>query len=1436
MATPAAVLSILLTADSTSAGRALRSYQAQLETANTHIGKVEGATRKMSSSLGTVKKPADDATKSLKGLAKAALEAGGAFVAFDAAKDAIKTTLDLGEATEKLTAITGLDTKTASTWIEAMKVRGVQSKQVSVSFITLSKNIRNAQEGSKTAKKAFDELGISQKELKNDTVQQAIGQVADGLKNLKDPADRAALAQQLFGRGAQALIPVLAQGKKGVDDMLASTQKLGAYLPDNTKQFSDAVDTQRKFGLALDGLKITFTTAVLPLLISAADAVTKFVGQIRSGQGAGGQFATDAKRAFGIVKTAVGDVITAFGGVKTTIEALAGGWAVARILTVGKTLGGTASTIISTLRGGAGAAGAGQGSGALGVVGRFTGVLSKASALSFLAPVGIALGVVIDHWIHTSAEAEGKKFANTFLAPLPDAIKQQFEKPIADAVNRVASIQTRQRTVKTVTSLGTRASGLSPDAAARMIAGSAATDQAIIKAQFFKLGQQAGQATADGLRSVKDVSGPVLLHDFLGRLQQLPAQAKPEAAKAMISFAAELQAQGKLPIAQMQAIMRGLEQQVPGLSAYLAQQGLASDQAFAKALKFNLATKTLTSTLADYRQKFGDWQIATKITGDNIVQNLGTAMEHLHQTVKDSTGRTKTDALAELQKLHDGAVALFKSMESKVATSAGDMKQSIQTGSQQAADTAATNYQKFVTSIQAAMTAGVLATSKGAQLIAQAADATIKAFGGTPIPIPALVHNLGIQALVPSGKTGPSAALHAQGSVVTQPGYFAGEEAPRHPEVILATNPAYRRRNLGLFAQAGHMLGVPGFAGGGIAAPGVTGTGAVSSLVRADLQKIAQAANQKVGRLTPTGGGGFPVAGGGGFAVNRPRLGRPDGSPTAMGIAGVSGPLWLAMLQRQAIRESGGNPNAINLTDSNARAGNPSIGILQTTGTTFNEYALPGHGNIRNPVDNAIAAIRYIIARYGGGNADRGVQVMWARGGGAYKTGGIHGASTALALAGQAPTPLAESAPDIYSSVAQINRILDPTTGTVAALSDRIDFTGQRYDQINSEYATAHPGLDTSTGLVASQTVNGQTIPAAVDTTFVQMRIAQLTQLVQWQARIKTALKNALALIRQAIARIRAEIYKRQQAINAIRAQIETNVHKIDGLQNTLAHTHDKATRKTLNTTIAALEAQNLQLGGAADSVGTGGTLSKWVAQIKSLGGTLDTLNTDQQGIVGPSGIGGTLGTAGINLQNFSDQLAVFSPGSVATALAAAASTDTGAGTTDTTTALLQQIATTAQQQYAVSQAQYAALASTSPFGGHFAQGGVVPGPIGATQSHRRARRRDGQPTRTTSASNSTTIAPSPPSTVSSKPSVRQPQPRCDSDNYQDHDETTHRRRSQPPPQRDHAPPNRTARPTALVPANRRLIRRRAQTHRGARTARPQMVRRRRQHARLQAV
>lgn len=68
-------------------------------------------------------------------------------------------------------------------------------------------------------------------------------------------------------------------------------------------------------------------------------------------------------------------------------------------------------------------------------------------------------------------------------------------------------------------------------------------------------------------------------------------------------------------------------------------------------------------------------------------------------------------------------------------------------------------------------------------------------------------------------------------------------------------------------------------------------------------------------------------------------------------------------------RESGGNPRAINLWDSNAKAGIPSKGLMQTIGPTFNAFKFAGHGNIYNGYDNLLAAINYIKHRYGTSDA-----------------------------------------------------------------------------------------------------------------------------------------------------------------------------------------------------------------------------------------------------------------------------------------------------------------------------------------------------------------------------------------------------------------------------------------------------------------------------------
>jgi hypothetical protein len=74
----------------------------------------------------------------------------------------------------------------------------------------------------------------------------------------------------------------------------------------------------------------------------------------------------------------------------------------------------------------------------------------------------------------------------------------------------------------------------------------------------------------------------------------------------------------------------------------------------------------------------------------------------------------------------------------------------------------------------------------------------------------------------------------------------------------------------------------------------------------------------------------------------------------------------LGAVLRRIQFESGGNPNAINLTDSNARAGHPSQGLMQTIPSTFAAYAGPYRSRgITNPLANIYAGVNYALHTYG---------------------------------------------------------------------------------------------------------------------------------------------------------------------------------------------------------------------------------------------------------------------------------------------------------------------------------------------------------------------------------------------------------------------------------------------------------------------------------------
>jgi phage-related protein len=117
----------------------------------------------------------------------------------------------------------------------------------------------------------------------------------------------------------------------------------------------------------------------------------------------------------------------------------------------------------------------------------------------------------------------------------------------------------------------------------------------------------------------------------------------------------------------------------------------------------------------------------------------------------------------------------------------------------------------------------------------------------------------------------------------------------------------------------------------------------------------------------------------------------PLGSVISGALKAAGAPLsWAGDIAKIIHFESGGNANAQNNWDSNAKAGHPSQGLMQLIPGTFSAYA-GGYASrgIRDPFANVFAGIRYIMANYGSVYNVPGIKSLAAGGSYVgYSTGG----------------------------------------------------------------------------------------------------------------------------------------------------------------------------------------------------------------------------------------------------------------------------------------------------------------------------------------------------------------------------------------------------------------------------------------------------------------
>jgi hypothetical protein len=109
---------------------------------------------------------------------------------------------------------------------------GLEQEKVDLGLKRLNKSVGLADRGLGPGAKAFAAMGISVRDASGHlkTVGAILPEVAGYIAKLPDPAARAALEFQLFGRSGQDMAPLLNKGAEGVKSLVAQADKAGAVI------------------------------------------------------------------------------------------------------------------------------------------------------------------------------------------------------------------------------------------------------------------------------------------------------------------------------------------------------------------------------------------------------------------------------------------------------------------------------------------------------------------------------------------------------------------------------------------------------------------------------------------------------------------------------------------------------------------------------------------------------------------------------------------------------------------------------------------------------------------------------------------------------------------------------------------------------------------------------------------------------------------------------------------------------------------------------------------------------------------------------------------------------------------------------------------------------------------------------------------------------
>ena len=210
---------------------------------------------------------------------KKVIAAAGIGMAIKKGFDAIGDLASYGDTIDKQSQKIGISAKAYQEWDAVLQHSGT-------SINTMQAAMKKMTSAAASGSDAFQALGISQEEAMSMSQEDLFARVIEGLQGMEEGTERAALAQDLLGRGAQEMAALLNTSAEDTQAMKDAVNELGGVMSD------DAVKASAAYQDALQDMQTAFSGLGRGLLSEFLPGLTEIMGgitQLFAGDGEGVQ-------------------------------------------------------------------------------------------------------------------------------------------------------------------------------------------------------------------------------------------------------------------------------------------------------------------------------------------------------------------------------------------------------------------------------------------------------------------------------------------------------------------------------------------------------------------------------------------------------------------------------------------------------------------------------------------------------------------------------------------------------------------------------------------------------------------------------------------------------------------------------------------------------------------------------------------------------------------------------------------------------------------------------------------------------------------------------------------------------------------------------------------------------------------------------------------